>query len=578
MIKEKTFLNIITYAPLFFIPIFVATIIIFSYQIYSKSFESSIKELEKNLLNFEKETTKNKVTNMSDLIVYKKSIIKDELTSRVQGRVNTAFKIAQNIYNEYKNTKTEQEIKDIIKTTLKAFLWNGGESFIWILDYNGVFNLAPEYMKHLEGSSVLDIKNISGKYVVKEEIAICKEKGEGFVQDTFSKPDKNDDKQYKQIAFVKAFGHYNWYFGSGEYIDTATKKTDKELFSMLEKVDNIGNNYTFVVNTKGDMLVNRYVPQFVGKNTNITDKLVKDTIETSINSLKDKENTAYIYDCYNKATDKIEKKYAYIQKIPNTDWIIGSGFYLSDIENSLMKQKVNKFVMYNLNFKYMFYMAILAILLALILSFFISQKIKKSFDIYKTRLCSKTDQLKELNHTLELKVTQRTNELEKIKNNFEKLATTDALTKIHNRYSLMNTISVEISRSHRYNTPLSIIMYDVDYFKKVNDTYGHDIGDSVLVLLSNLVKKNLRDMDIIGRYGGEEFLIILPNTILDDAQIFAERLRKEVEEASFKTVNALTVSIGVAELQPNENEDKLFKRVDELLYMSKKNGRNRISF
>ncbi|MCK4737837.1 MAG: cache domain-containing protein [Sulfurimonas sp.] len=578
MIKEKTFLNIITYAPLFFIPIFVATIIIFSYQIYSQSFESGIKELEKNLLNIEKKATKDKVIDMSDLIVYKKSKIKDKLTSRVKARVNMAFVIANNIYKKYKDTKTEKEIKDIIKTTLKALVWNRGESFIWILDYNGVFNLAPEYLKHLEGSSVLELQDSTERYVIKEEIAICKEKGEGFIRDTSTKPNKDINKQYEQVAFVKAFGHYDWYFGSAEYLDTATEKTDKELFSMLEKVDNIGNNYIFVINTKGDILVNRYIPQFVGKNINIMDKLVKDTIETSIKSLKNKNNTAYFYDWYNKISDKVEKKYAYLQKVPNTDWIIGSGFYLSDIENSLMKQKVNMLEIYSSNSKYMFYIAILAIILALIVSFFISQKIKKSFAQYKASICDKTDELKELNHTLELKVIKRTTELEKIKDDFEKLATTDALTKIHNRYSLMNMISVEISRSHRYDTPLSIIMYDVDFFKKVNDTYGHDIGDIVLISLSNLVKKNLRDIDIIGRYGGEEFLIILPNTVLDDAQLFAERLRKEVDEYSFETVDNITVSIGIAELQPNEDEDQLFKRVDKLLYKSKNGGRNKISF
>ncbi len=578
MIKEKTFLNIITYAPLFFIPIFVATIIIFSYQIYSQSFESGIKELEKNLLNIEKKATKDKVIDMSDLIVYKKSKIKDKLTSRVKARVNMAFVIANNIYKKYKDTKTEKEIKDIIKTTLKALVWNRGESFIWILDYNGVFNLAPEYLKHLEGSSVLELQDSTERYVIKEEIAICKEKGEGFIRDTSTKPNKDINKQYEQVAFVKAFGHYDWYFGSAEYLDTATEKTDKELFSMLEKVDNIGNNYIFVINTKGDILVNRYIPQFVGKNINIMDKLVKDTIETSIKSLKNKNNTAYFYDWYNKISDKVEKKYAYLQKVPNTDWIIGSGFYLSDIENSLMKQKVNMLEIYSSNSKYMFYIAILAIILALIVSFFISQKIKKSFAQYKASICDKTDELKELNHTLELKVIKRTTELEKIKDDFEKLATTDALTKIHNRYSLMNMISVEISRSHRYDTPLSIIMYDVDFFKKVNDTYGHDIGDIVLISLSNLVKKNLRDIDIIGRYGGEEFLIILPNTVLDDAQLFAERLRKEVDEYSFETVDNITVSIGIAELRPNEDEDQLFKRVDKLLYKSKNGGRNKISF
>jgi len=191
---------------------------------------------------------------------------------------------------------------------------------------------------------------------------------------------------------------------------------------------------------------------------------------------------------------------------------------------------------------------------------------------------NKTVQLEELNQSLEQKVQDRTAKLNTIKDDFEKLATTDALTNIHNRYSIMNILSSEIHRSNRYKTPLSLIMYDIDFFKKVNDTYGHDVGDSVLRSLSAAVKNNLREVDILGRYGGEEFLIILPNTGLSDAKEYAERLRKEVEEYSFETVEKVTISLGVVEIAPTENIKEIFKRADDLLYASKNRGRNRISF
>ncbi len=181
MLKEKTFLNIITYAPLVIIPIFFFLVSVLSYQIYLQSFESSIKNLEKDLLNSEKKAVEDKVLNLTDIIIHKKSEIKDELTSRVKNRVETAYTIAENIYNEYKDTKSETEIKKIINTTLKAFVWNDGESFIWIIDYNGVFVLAPNYLKNLEGTSIINFQDANGKYIIQEEIAICKEKGEGFL-------------------------------------------------------------------------------------------------------------------------------------------------------------------------------------------------------------------------------------------------------------------------------------------------------------------------------------------------------------------------------------------------------------
>lgn len=168
--------------------------------------------------------------------------------------------------------------------------------------------------------------------------------------------------------------------------------------------------------------------------------------------------------------------------------------------------------------------------------------------------------------------------LEKMKDDYELLATTDSLTKIHNRYSLMKILSSEISRAKRYNTPLSVCMLDIDFFKKVNDTYGHDIGDVVLSTLSELIKNSLRDMDIVGRYGGEEFIILLPNTELMDANIYAERFRELVENHIFNTVGNITISMGLVQLENDENIDELFKRLDNLLYESKHNGRNRVSF
>ena len=185
--------------------------------------------------------------------------------------------------------------------------------------------------------------------------------------------------------------------------------------------------------------------------------------------------------------------------------------------------------------------------------------------------------LKELNATLEQKVELRTKELKKIKDDFEYLATTDSLTNMHNRYSLMKILTHEINRANRYKQPLSVIMYDIDNFKKVNDTFGHDIGDDILISLSHLVKKSLRDTDILGRYGGEEFFILLPNTELNDAEIYANRLREEIENFSFYIVKNITISLGLVLIEENEDIDDIFKRVDELLYKSKNSGRNRVS-
>ena len=576
MNKEKSFLNLITYAPLFFIPLFVSAIVLFSYQVYSLSFDSSVEDLKKDLLQSKKATVEIKVKNLSKLIVHQKSRIEKELIKRVKGRVETAHDIAYNIYDEYKNTKSEEEIKDIINSTLKTFTWNDTESYIWVMDYLGVHYLI-ENKKDLNGTSYIDFQDAEGRFIIQEEIAICKEKGEGYLWDTFSKPQENN-KQYKQVAFVKAFEPYNWCLGSAEFLDTATKRTDKFLFDMVSNADKVGPNYVVVVNNDAEILVHNQLPQLVGKGIKITDKFLLDTIEGMKSAIKGKEYASYIYDWRNTITNETEKKYSYFQRIPNTDWIIGSGFFLSEVENQLAKQKVGMLEIYSSNSNNIFYIAISIIFASLIFSFLVSRKIRKRFSQYELKISKEEKALLELNASLEEKVKKRTTELENIKNDFEELATTDALTHIHNRYSIMKILSNEISRSKRYGSSLSVLMYDIDYFKIVNDTHGHDIGDRVLIALSHLASSNIRDIDHIGRYGGEEFLIIMPNTLLQDATVYAERLRKAVEDYHFEKIGKITISIGIVELLQDENIDSMFKRVDDLLYLSKSRGRNKISY
>lgn len=185
-------------------------------------------------------------------------------------------------------------------------------------------------------------------------------------------------------------------------------------------------------------------------------------------------------------------------------------------------------------------------------------------------------ELELLNKGLEEKVQDRTQELQKAAQNFELLATTDSLTNVNNRYSIMRHLQSEITRAVRYNHDLAVILYDIDFFKKINDTHGHDVGDTVLVQMSHLIETSLRDVDIIGRYGGEEFIIILPETNLEDAKHIAERTRVLVEETTFANLDNTTISLGVTVLLDNEKMETLFKRLDTLLYRAKHSGRNQV--
>ncbi|WP_127471221.1 diguanylate cyclase [Thiomicrorhabdus aquaedulcis] len=168
-------------------------------------------------------------------------------------------------------------------------------------------------------------------------------------------------------------------------------------------------------------------------------------------------------------------------------------------------------------------------------------------------------------------------EQEVYKDQLEHLSQTDALTGVGNRLYFNQRLNQEILRSHRYQTQLSLLMFDIDFFKRVNDTYGHDVGDAVLIEITTVVKNLLRETDMLCRFGGEEFAIIMPESNAFEAQATAERLREQIASLSSNALpTQLTVSFGAAQMTKWDSEKTLLKRVDDALYLAKEQGRNRV--
>lgn len=180
--------------------------------------------------------------------------------------------------------------------------------------------------------------------------------------------------------------------------------------------------------------------------------------------------------------------------------------------------------------------------------------------------------IEETNKRLE----QKNSEIVKMNKVLERISTYDALTGIYNRRKIEELIATEIAFCERYDHDFSVLLLDVDHFKKVNDNFGHDIGDEVLNTISNRIKKDIRETDSCGRWGGEEFLIIARRSNAGKASILAERIRTSIDTLVFKDVSHVTVSIGIASFKETGNKDDLFKTADTRLYKAKNNGRNRV--
>jgi two-component system cell cycle response regulator len=161
------------------------------------------------------------------------------------------------------------------------------------------------------------------------------------------------------------------------------------------------------------------------------------------------------------------------------------------------------------------------------------------------------------------------------------LAITDPLTGLYNRRYLDAHLASAIDRARLLAKPVCVLLFDIDHFKQINDTYGHDAGDDVLREFSERLRRGVRGIDLVARYGGEEFLLVMPETDAAFAGSVAERLRGDVEKDAFATragaTIPVTVSIGIAEwLGPSDNAEELVKRADAALYAAKRAGRNRV--
>lgn len=204
--------------------------------------------------------------------------------------------------------------------------------------------------------------------------------------------------------------------------------------------------------------------------------------------------------------------------------------------------------------------------------------LEETFDTMCENLHQSYSQLAKYNTQLEEMVRVRTAELEEKNAELETLSVTDRLTQLYNRVKLEEIFAQQINLSRRYSTPFSILLCDIDFFKNINDTYGHIMGDTVLCEFSSLLREQIRESDTIGRWGGEEFLIICPETDADNALRFAERIRSAVHKHPFSTQKPQTISIGVSTFCADDTETSMVQRADKALYTAKNEGRNRVRF
>lgn len=205
----------------------------------------------------------------------------------------------------------------------------------------------------------------------------------------------------------------------------------------------------------------------------------------------------------------------------------------------------------------------------------------KDIPIQDVEHIKSSDEFSDLSKNLTNMIARVSDDIDKreqMSEQLSELATKDHLTKCFNRFKWEQVSQLELERSSRSGSPLSLIYFDIDHFKRINDTFGHDIGDVTLVNVAQIALQKCRHIDSVYRLGGEEFAVLLPDTDIVEAEAIAERLRIEIADYAFEKVQQVTISLGVTQLNPeNDSAESFVKRADEALYSSKQNGRNKVS-
>ncbi|WP_024790984.1 MULTISPECIES: cache domain-containing protein [unclassified Lebetimonas] len=469
----------------------------------------------------------------------------DETKKSVKYRVYLVYFTVKSLYSLNKNKKFIITYLNQLNKYLK-------NHYVFVYDKNGITKVHK--LNSFLGRSIKTIylSNHISFYEMSKKI--LQKSSEGFIEIKFFKPN-HTNKKYLKIDFIKYIPELNLIIGSGEYVDEIKAKLANQIFQrvMIKKYGN--NNYFFIIKKDGTLIVNPTYKNEIGKNIlNLKDVDGKYFIKEMIKKALSNKNGAFvIYKWLNPSDNKIEKKLTYVIYNKTIDAVIGSGLYIQqDIDKYVNKEKRRISNEFKSFYKSLIFTFLAVLIFSVLLTYFLSKRLEFIFIKYNKLL-------------------------EKEKNKAEFEAIHDPLTKIPNRRFFNQKLKEEFLRAKRYNTTFSLAMIDIDHFKKINDTYGHDTGDIVLKKMTSFIRKNIRKSDFFARWGGEEFMLIFPYTDLQKAKQICQKLKRELQENEFvQTPVKFTISCGITEFRNDGDIENIIKRVDEALYEAKNSGRDKI--
>jgi len=541
-------------------------------------------DLAKKAMNDYFKTTTFKVEKNIEVMNAKNIAIANLATTFIQNTPNEDFTKNEELY-----LKKFANILEDSKTIYSLYLGFSDDRFYEIIN----LNIHPEVNKRFKIKKTdrwlqIEILNPSIQIVSlfdKDFKLTSKKELKNTYKPTLRPWYKNSINTYQ----TKKTGPYQFSNINSVGITYSKKVNQNTIFA----VDVLVNDFHTIINTKNDIkslesyLFNKdkMIISSSTNNNKVFDKILSINKNKDLHTVKQStikiENKTYIYDISSIKSDHEKKEYilsyALLEEMKSP--------YLEKF--NIMHQVLLLLGLILLPLMWYFASIIVKPILLLTKE---SHKVKnRDFDkvvqvssvvtevgILSRSITSMAKSIHSYQHELEEKVEHRTKELYEKNRQLKILSVTDKLTNTYNRIQLDNTIEKEIQRANRKNSHFGIVIIDIDYFKKVNDTYGHQVGDTVLIEFSNILKQNTRRTDTVGRWGGEEFVIICVEADLQELLSLATILKEKIEKHTFSTVKTKTASFGVATYKKPESAQDLINRADKALYIAKENGRNRV--
>jgi len=513
---------------------------------------SNVSLVSKTMIENEKKELQNKVDLASNILemYYKRATpdyMEDVVKKRLVSHQEQLFHQLNSIYNLYKDIESKTNLKHRLEKIVKYARY-GNNGYFWINNMDNMMVMHPIKPSY-DNKIFIDTPLVP--FVQLGVDRLKKEKKDSvFIKYKFYNP---ATKLYEfKVSLVKRFKPYDWVIGTGRYISDVTPLVKQQALKSIQASRYGKNGYFWINDTNYKMIMHPIKPEY--NNKIFIDSAEVPFVSLGVDSLKNtlKDSSVIKYSFYNPATGKYEDKLSIVKIFKPWNWIIGTGVYLNGINKSIEDVKKNKTIEEHKLIVNIITIGLIIIMVVLFLAYYLITKF----------------------------IVNPMNTLSTEKEYFEEIAQIDFLTNILNRRAFYQEIEKYFAYAKRNDIQVSVMMIDIDFFKKVNDTYGHDAGDFVLKTVAKVVKNSIREEDIFGRLGGEEFGICILNSTNESLCQIANKIRTNIQSKEMKyngTIIKITISIGGYNLYTHLEDFKIaFNKADKALYEAKETGRNKV--